>query len=43
VTVLLVGYGSRENGAAGKWNVEDLTKAGITAVYYESPWPLTNG
>jgi enterochelin esterase-like enzyme len=35
--LVFVGYGSRENGAPGKANVEDLKKAGINAVYYESP------
>ncbi len=37
VKLVFVGYGSRENGAPGKANVEDLKKAGINAVYYESP------
>jgi enterochelin esterase family protein len=37
VKLVFVGYGSRENGAAGKANVEELKKAGIDAVYYESP------
>ena len=37
VKLVFVGYGSRENGAAGKTNVEELKKAGINAVYYESP------
>jgi len=37
VKVVFVGYGSRENGATGKTNVEELKKAGINAVYYESP------
>jgi len=37
VKLVFVGYGSRENGASGKANVEDLKKAGINAVYYESP------
>ncbi len=37
VKLVFVGYGSRENGAAGKANVEDLKKDGINAVYYESP------
>jgi enterochelin esterase-like enzyme len=37
VKVVFVGYGSRENGAAGKANVEELKSAGINAVYYESP------
>ncbi len=37
VKLVFVGYGSRENGATGKANVEELKKAGINAVYYESP------
>lgn len=37
VKLVFVGYGSRENGATGKANVEDLKKTGINAVYYESP------
>jgi hypothetical protein len=37
VKLVFVGYGSRENGAAGKANVDDLKKAGVNAVYYESP------
>jgi len=37
VKLVFVGYGSRENGATGKANVEDLKKAGINSVYYESP------
>ncbi len=37
VKLVFVGYGSRENGATGKANVEDLNKAGVNAVYYESP------
>jgi enterochelin esterase family protein len=37
VKLVFVGYGSRENGAAGKANVEELKKAGVNAVYYESP------
>lgn len=37
VKLVFVGYGSRENDASGKANVEDLKKAGIDAVYYESP------
>ena len=37
VKLVFVGYGSRENGAAGKTNVEELKKAGVNAVYYESP------
>jgi enterochelin esterase family protein len=37
VKVVFVSYGSRENGAAGKANVEALQQAGITSVFYESP------
>jgi len=37
VKVVFVGYGSRENGATAKTNVEELKKAGVNAVYYESP------
>jgi enterochelin esterase-like enzyme len=37
VKLVFVGYGSRENGATGKANVEDLKKAGVNALYYESP------
>ena len=37
VKLVFVGYGGRENGATGKANVEDLKKAGVNAVYYESP------
>ncbi|MBS1858499.1 MAG: esterase [Acidobacteria bacterium] len=37
VKLVFVGYGSRENGAQGKANVEELKKAGVNAVYYESP------
>ncbi len=37
VKLVFVGYGSRENGAAGKANVDDLKMAGVNAVYYESP------
>jgi enterochelin esterase family protein len=37
VRLVFVGYGGRENGAAGKTNVEELQKAGINAVFYESP------
>ena len=37
VKLVFVGYGSRENGAAGKANVEEMKNAGINAVYYESP------
>jgi enterochelin esterase-like enzyme len=37
VKVVFVGYGSRENGAAGMAAVDELKKAGINAVYYESP------
>ena len=37
VKVVFVSYGSRENGAAGKTNVESLQKAGVKSVFYESP------
>jgi enterochelin esterase family protein len=37
VKIVFVCYGSRENGAAAKANVEEMKKAGINAVYYESP------
>jgi enterochelin esterase-like enzyme len=37
VKLVFVGYGGRENGAPGKANVEELKKAGVNAVYYESP------
>jgi enterochelin esterase-like enzyme len=37
VKVVFVSYGSRENGAAGKANVEALQQAGINSVFYESP------
>jgi enterochelin esterase family protein len=35
--LVFVSYGGRENGAAGKTNVEALKQAGINSVYYESP------
>jgi alpha-N-arabinofuranosidase len=37
VKVVFVSYGSRENGAAGKANVESLQQAGIKSLFYESP------
>ena len=37
VKLVFVSYGSRENGAAGKANVEELKNAGVNAVFYESP------
>ena len=37
VKVVFVSYGSKENGAAGKANVDALKQAGINSVYYESP------
>ena len=37
VKVVFVSYGSRENGTAGKNNVEALHEAGIKSVFYESP------
>jgi enterochelin esterase-like enzyme len=37
VKLVFVSYGSKENGAAAKANVEALKEAGINSVYYESP------
>jgi len=37
VHLVFVSYGSRENGATGKANVEALRQAGVRSVYYESP------
>jgi len=37
IKVVFVSYGSRENGTAGKANVEALQQAGIKSVFYESP------
>ena len=37
VKLVFVSYGSRENGATGKTNVEALQQAGINSVFYESP------
>lgn len=37
VKLVFVSYGSRENGVAGKTNVEALKQAGINSVFYESP------
>jgi enterochelin esterase family protein len=37
VKLVFGGYGSRENGAASKANIEALKEAGVSAVYYESP------
>jgi len=37
VKLVFVSYGSKENGAAAKTNVEALKEAGIHSVYYESP------
>jgi enterochelin esterase family protein len=35
--LVFVSYGSKENGASAKANVEALKQAGINSVYYESP------
>ncbi len=35
--LVFVSYGSRENGATAKANIEALKEAGINSVYYESP------
>jgi enterochelin esterase family protein len=37
VKLVFESYGSRENGAAAKTNTDELNKAGIKAVFYESP------
>jgi GH35 family endo-1,4-beta-xylanase/enterochelin esterase-like enzyme len=37
VKLVFISYGSRENGAAGRTNVQSLRDAGAIAVYYESP------
>ncbi|MHB8519878.1 MAG: alpha/beta hydrolase [Limisphaerales bacterium] len=37
VKMVFVSYGSRENSAVGKANVEALKQAGINSVFYESP------
>ena len=37
VKLVFASYGSRENGAPARANTEDLNKAGIKAVFYESP------
>ena len=36
VKLVFASYGSRENGATAKANTDDLNKAGIKAVFYES-------
>ncbi len=35
--LVFASYGSRENGASARTNTDDLNKAGIKAVFYESP------
>lgn len=35
--LVFISYGSKENGATAKVNVEALKQAGINSVYYESP------
>ncbi len=37
VKLVFVSYGSRENGATGKANVEALKQSGINSIWYESP------
>ena len=37
VKLVFASYGSRENGASARTNTDDLNKAGINAVFYESP------
>jgi enterochelin esterase-like enzyme len=36
VKLVFVSYGSKENGATGKTNVDEMNKAGVKAVYSES-------
>jgi enterochelin esterase family protein len=36
VKLVFASYGSRENGASAKTNVDDLNNAGVKAVFYES-------
>ena len=36
-SLVFVSYGSRENGASSRSNVEALQQAGIKSVFYESP------
>ena len=35
--LVFISYGSKENGAAAKTNVEALQQAGVNSVFYESP------
>ena len=37
VKLVFASYGSRENGATARTNVDELNKAGVKAVFYESP------
>ena len=37
VKLVFASYGSRENGASAKTNVEEMNNAGVKAVFYESP------
>ncbi len=37
VKLVFISYGSRENGATGKANVEALKQAGVNSAWYESP------
>jgi enterochelin esterase family protein len=37
VKLVFISYGSRENGVAGKANVEALQQAGVKSIFYESP------
>jgi Putative esterase len=37
VKFVFASYGSRENGAAARTNTDDLNKAGVKAVFYQSP------
>jgi enterochelin esterase family protein len=37
VKLLFISYGSRENGATARANVEAMNQAGVNSVFYESP------
>ncbi len=37
VKLVFASYGSRENGASAKANVDEMNNAGVKAVFYESP------
>jgi hypothetical protein len=43
VKLVFVAYGSRENSAAGKANVDEISKTGIKSVFTNPRRPLTIG